>query len=104
MPDDVTVNASKSGVEVTFSKTVAFDQGSIELKDKAIKALDKMMPIIGQLQNIIEISGHTDESDSNQKYPTNWELSVARASVIAAFARTSQQPVSEISTEGLASS
>ena len=29
MPDDVTVNASKSGVEVTFSKTVAFDQGSI---------------------------------------------------------------------------
>ena len=43
MPDEVTVNASKSGVEVTFSKTVAFDQGSIELKDKAIKAFDKMM-------------------------------------------------------------
>ena len=63
MPDEVTVNASKSGVEVTFSKTVAFDQGSIKLKDKAIKALDKMMPIISQLQNNIEISGYTDESD-----------------------------------------
>ena len=100
IPDDVTVNASKSGVEVTFSKTIAFDQGSIELKDKAIKALDKMMPIIGQLQNIIEISGHTDESDSNQKYPTNWELSVARASVIAAFLESKLIPIKRMQVAG----
>ena len=41
-----------------------------------------MLPIIGQLQNIIEISGHTDESDSNKKYPSNWELSTARANSV----------------------
>ena len=100
MPDEVTVNASKSGVEVTFSKTVAFDQGSIELKDKAIKALDKMMPIIGQLQNNIEISGHTDESDSNQNYPSNWELSIARASVIAAFLESKLIPIKRMQVAG----
>ena len=100
VPDDVTINASKAGVEVTFSKTVAFEQGSVSISEKAKKTLDKMLPIIGQLQNNIEISGHTDESDSNKKYPSNWELSVARASVIAAFLESKLIPVERIQVAG----
>ena len=82
VPDDVSISASKAGVEVSFSKTVAFAQGSVILTEKAKGALNKMLPIIGQLQNYIEISGHTDESDANQKYPSNWELSTARANSV----------------------
>ena len=100
VPDDVTINASKAGVEVTFSKTVAFEQGSVSISEKAKKTLDKMLPIIGQLQNNIEISGHTDESDSNKKYPSSWELSVARASVIAAFLESKLIPVERIQVAG----
>ena len=100
VPDDVTINASKAGVEVTFSKTVAFEQGSVSISEKAKKTLDKMLPIIGQLQNDIEISGHTDESDSNKKYPSSWELSVARASVIAAFLESKLIPVERIQVAG----
>ena len=100
VPDDVTINASKAGVEVTFSKTVAFEQGSVSISEKAKKTQDKMLPIIGQLQNNIEISGHTDESDSNKKYPSSWELSVARASVIAAFLESKLIPVERIQVAG----
>jgi len=100
VPDDVSINASKVGVEVTFSKTVAFEQGSVSISEKAKKTLDKMLPIIGQLQNNIEISGHTDESDSNKKYPSSWELSVARASVIAAFLESKLIPVERIQVAG----
>ena len=100
VPDDVTINASTAGVEVTFSKTVAFEQGSVSISEKAKKTLDKMLPIIGQLQNNIEISGHTDESDSNKKYPSSWELSVARASVIAAFLESKLIPVERIQVAG----
>ena len=100
VPDDVTINASKAGVEVTFTKTVAFEQGSVSISEKAKKTLDKMLPIIGQLQNNIEISGHTDESDSNKKYPSSWELSVARASVIAAFLESKLIPVERIQVAG----
>ena len=96
VPDDVSINSSNTGLEVTFSKTVAFEQGSVSISEKAKKTLIKMLPIIGQLQNNIEISGHTDESDSNQKYPSNWELSVARASVIAAFLESKLIPVDRI--------
>ena len=100
VPDDVSINASKAGVEVAFSKTVAFEQGSVSISEKAKKTLDKMLPIIGQLQNNIEISGHTDESDSNKKYPSSWELSVARASVIAAFLESKLIPVERIQVAG----
>ena len=100
VPDDVSINASKAGVEVTFSKTVAFEQGSVSISEKAKKTLEKMLPIIGQLQNNIEISGHTDESDSNKKYPSSWELSVARASVIAAFLESKLIPVERIQVAG----
>ena len=100
VPDDVSINASKAGVEVTFSKTVAFEQGSVSISEKAKKTLDKMLPIIGQLQNNIEISGHTDESDSNKKYPSSWELSVARASVIAAFLESKLIPVERMQVAG----
>ena len=100
VPDDVSISASKAGVEVSFSKTVAFAQGSVILTEKAKGTLIKMLPIIGQLQNYIEISGHTDESDANQKYPSNWELSVARASVIAAFLESKQIPAERIQVAG----
>ena len=100
VPDDVSINSSNTGLEVTFSKTVAFEQGSVSISEKAKKTLIKMLPIIGQLQNNIEISGHTDESDSNQKYPSNWELSVARASIIAAFLESKLIPVDRIQVSG----
>ncbi len=72
-------------VEVTFRRTVSFEQGSIEISEKAVKAMKKMLPIIGQMQNDIEISGHTDDTDVNNRFPSNWEMSVARASAIAGF-------------------
>ena len=85
VPDDVEINASDKGVEVTFRRTISFEQGSIEISEKAVKAMKKMLPIIGQMQNDIEISGHTDDTDVNNRFPSNWEMSVARASAIAGF-------------------
>ena len=72
-------------MEVTFRRTISFEQGSIEISEKAVKAMKKMLPIIGQMQNDIEISGHTDDTDVNNRFPSNWEMSVARASAIAGF-------------------
>ena len=85
MPDDVEINASNKGVEVTFRKSVSFEQGSVEITEKAVKVMKKMLPIIGQMQNDIEISGHTDQTDVNDRFPSNWEMSVARAAAVASF-------------------
>ena len=52
--------------------------------------MKKMLPIIGQMQNDIEISGHTDDTDINNRFPSNWEMSVARASADARATDISQ--------------
>lgn len=86
MPDDVTVNVSEEGVEVSFKETVLFDVGSAELNEAAKEALKTMTPILAGLPNIILIEGHTDsETDENPDYASNWEFSAARASAVAAY-------------------
>ncbi|MGA1599276.1 MAG: OmpA/MotB family protein [bacterium] len=104
MPDDVNVNAGKDGVEVTFSKIVAFDLGSTELKKEAREAIDLALPVIGSLPNDIMISGHTDETDANPKFPSNWELSIARAGVIATYLQSKEIPKSRIQVAGFGDS
>ena len=79
MPDSVNVSAGKEGVEVSFSRNVAFAQGSIELSREVKETIDKMLPTIGPLPNDILISGHTDPTDINDRFPSNWEMSIGRA-------------------------
>ena len=85
VPEDVQINASDKGLKITFRRSIAFNEGSVDLNEKAISSLKKILPIIGQMQNDIEISGHTDETDFNRKYPSNWEISAARAGAVANF-------------------
>lgn len=86
MPDDVTINVSDSGVEVTFKENVLFDVGSVELNEEARESLSTMSSVIAGLPNDILIEGHTDdETDTNANYPSNWEFSAARASAVASF-------------------
>ena len=57
VPDDVSINASKKGVEVTFSKTVAFTQGSVKLTEKAKIALNEInigLPLFSSTTNMLK--------------------------------------------------
>ncbi len=86
MPDDVTVNVTNGGVEVTFKETVLFEVGSAELTAEAQEALQTMSPVLAGLPNLILIEGHTDDSsDFDPQYRSNWEFSVARSSAVASF-------------------
>ena len=42
-----------------------------------------MLPIIASLPNLILVEGHTDEAETGARYPSSWELSIARASSVA---------------------
>lgn len=104
MPDDVTVNVSDKGVEVSFKENVLFGVGSAELTSEAIEALNTMLPVIGSLPNIILIEGHTDdETDTSAKYPSNWEFSAARASAVASHFEASGIEGKRLQVSGYAS-
>ena len=73
-------------VKVSVRGNLLFDSGSAELKPDAISFLDKLAGVIASNHYQIEVSGHTDNFPiSSPAYPTNWELSSARAARVARY-------------------
>jgi len=67
---------------------ILFDSGKAEVKGKAV--LDKLGSILNTLKDKnIRIEGHTDDKpivgELLAKYPSNWELSTARATAVARY-------------------
>jgi chemotaxis protein MotB len=100
----VNVSAGKEGVEVSFSRNVAFALGSVELSQEVKETIDKMLPTIGPLTNDMLISGHTDSTDVNDRFPSNWEMSIARASAIATYLESKEIPTKRIQVAGFGDS
>lgn len=69
-------------------KSLLFGSGSAELSPQAKIKLDKIGGIIGRkfILHLIRVEGHTDNIPfSSSKYPSNWELSSARACSIVRY-------------------
>jgi chemotaxis protein MotB len=76
------------GDRFVFASDVLFDSGAAELKPEATPQLDKLADALKQLETkipsdiawIMRIDGHTDiKPITNANFPSNWELSAARA-------------------------
>jgi chemotaxis protein MotB len=77
---NVTIQDTKRGVEITFKEVVLFDPGKADLKKSSYNTLNSFVKLIKTMSNPISIEGHTDNVPiQNPKYPSNWELSSARA-------------------------
>ncbi|MCB0384733.1 MAG: OmpA family protein [Bdellovibrionales bacterium] len=92
----IDVQTPSDGMEITFRSNLLFDSGSSELKPH-VKATMKM--IAGLISNSVEdaeilVGGHTDDSPIHtRRFPSNWELSAARAaSVVKEFISTGYDP------------
>ena len=94
----VTVAAEKlerfASVELVPDKTMRinltgdllFPSGQAELTPAARDALAKLVPVLAQTPAMINIIGHTDDRPmQSARFPSNWELSLARASRVGRF-------------------
>lgn len=80
LQDDVEILSTPKGVVVRVKDGALYGSGSAELGEDAKKVLDKIAGIHGKFADSIQIEGHTDNSPMrSKKYPSNWELSTARA-------------------------
>jgi chemotaxis protein MotB len=70
---------------LTFPEPIVFDPGQAQLKFSAQSILEKVASVILDRPNLtVEVQGHTDNRPINtQRYPSNWELSVDRATQVA---------------------
>ncbi|MEG3069829.1 MAG: flagellar motor protein MotB [Candidatus Syntrophopropionicum ammoniitolerans] len=76
----VSVNMEERGVVVSFQEVALFPLGSAALTPEAKETIDKVGLIIMEAPQYIRVEGHTDSLPiSTAQFPSNWELSVARA-------------------------
>ncbi|MBW2663934.1 MAG: flagellar motor protein MotB [Deltaproteobacteria bacterium] len=70
----------KEGISVTIGEKLLFKTGMAEIEKRNNPALKGLCPILKKTVCQIRIEGHTDDVPiSNRRFPSNWELSVARA-------------------------
>lgn len=87
--DKISLATDAQGIVLEFDGSTLFDYGSATIKPDAIPSLKR---IAATLQSdryqkfIFSIEGHTsDEKFSSPQFPSNWELSAARAASVARF-------------------
>ncbi len=87
---EVTINQLKNHVTVSIVQEVLFDSGHADLHEAGKKVLDKVANVLKKINNrLIMVEGHTDNVPIGktiiEKYPTNWELSTARATTVVRY-------------------
>lgn len=82
----VEVNLMPIGVAVTFKSNVLFTLGKATIKKDIEPILDGLAWVIQELPYSVAVEGHTDDIPiSSDEYPSNWELSTARASRVVRY-------------------
>lgn len=82
----VSAKITDRGLLLTLSEDIIFNQGSATLNPKSVGKVNMIGDMIAEkfLLHYIRVEGHSDNTPMSQGYvyPSNWELSSARASTI----------------------
>ena len=86
----VTISELKGKLTVNMVDSILFDSGKAEVKKGGLEILGKVISILKDVNDkSIRIEGHTDTVQIvgvlAKRYPTNWELSAARAINVARY-------------------
>ncbi len=84
--EGISISREPRGLLIRLSNKVLFDQGSAIIRGQSIILLDKLAEALKNIPNPIRIEGHTDKIPiKTKKFPSNWELSTARATNIVRY-------------------
>jgi len=86
----VEITEMKNRLTMTMVDKILFPSGSAQIGKEGKMVLDKVVSILKDVKDKrIQIEGHTDNkpivSSLKNKFPTNWELSTARATEVVRY-------------------
>ncbi len=82
----VLVHLEPRGLTISLGERGVFDSGSDEIRPDGRALLDALAADLVTVGNHIRIEGHTDDVPiHNSRFPSNWELSTARATVVVSY-------------------
>jgi len=80
----VKVTQSARGIAIEINASVLFGSGQAVLEGESLKVLKAVAEVLTEVDNHIQVEGYSDNAPINSPmYPSNWELSSARASGVA---------------------
>lgn len=82
--DKVQTEVSKDGLTIRLKTDgLLFDSGSASIKSGALPIINDLARLLrADGRHAVMVSGHTDTQPISGTYPSNWELSAARASAV----------------------
>jgi chemotaxis protein MotB len=90
----VRIRQSALTLEVEIKTDILFASGIATVDAQAVPVIEKVAGILAPFPNAIRVEGHTDNRPiSTALFPSNWELSAARAAnVVQLFTRSGIDP------------
>lgn len=84
--DRVTTSITRRGLTVSLKEAGFFNSGSAVVKSASYPLLAKIAESLSKYSNPLRIEGHTDNDPiKSAAFPSNWELSTARATNIVHY-------------------
>jgi chemotaxis protein MotB len=92
--DQVHVIGGAHSVSIDIKASVLFTTGQATLQPQAMPVLDEVERSLAAINEPVQVEGHTDNAPiSTPQFPSNWELSAARAgSVVRHFVDLGMKP------------
>jgi len=82
--DMVEIETQGRRIVIRIQEKGAFSSGSATLQDEFIPVLDKLIDLLEKIEGHIAVEGHSDDVPIKTiMFPSNWDLSVARALEVA---------------------
>jgi chemotaxis protein MotB len=82
-----TVRISERGLIISLAGSALFDSGKAEIKPAFVPLLDAIVERVKGINNDISVEGFTDSDPirAGGEYPSNWQLSTARANQVREY-------------------
>lgn len=97
----VEVKRNDFWIELEMNSELLFLSGEAELSRKAIPVLKKVAEVVRGIPNVINVEGHTDNVPiDTADFPSNWDLSSARATAVVREFETYRVPAKRLSAIG----
>ncbi|MBI3991833.1 MAG: OmpA family protein [Candidatus Lambdaproteobacteria bacterium] len=98
---EVNVRQEQRGLVITLPADAYFASNQAELTPKAIKRIDQLGAYLKFTRHTIRVEGHTDnEEQGRPRFPTAYELSLARARAVLGELAKAQVPEARMSVAG----
>lgn len=79
------ISADDVGVQLRVNSDLLFQPGSAELSAEAGKLLEEVSTVLREYNLYLVVRGHADAGEARPPYPSEWELSGARAAAVLRY-------------------